>query len=120
MWTWQFQLDDILTTLSIIAVVGGGGYRFLVIPLLKQIDAQRVQDLQELDKQRVQDNLSLNNKWEVLADTLKELKEEIKLSRAERIKAETKQVLLSAKMEAIEVRLDEVKGDIHEHITASH
>lgn len=28
MWTWQFQLDDILTTLSIVVLIGGASYRY--------------------------------------------------------------------------------------------
>jgi hypothetical protein len=48
------------------------------------------------------------------------LKDEIKLSRAERIKAESKQVLLSAKVEALEVRVDDIKGELHELTNKSH
>ena len=28
MWTWQFKLDDILTTLLIVAVIDGAIYRY--------------------------------------------------------------------------------------------
>ena len=44
MWTWQFELNDILTTLTIVGVVAGAGYRLLIIPLLQQLDSQRMQD----------------------------------------------------------------------------
>ena len=46
MWTRQFQLDDILTTLTIVGVgvVAGAGYRLLIIPLLEKLDLQRMQD----------------------------------------------------------------------------
>ena len=40
MWTWQFQLDDILTTLSIVAIIGGASYRLLILP-------SRVDDIKE-------------------------------------------------------------------------
>lgn len=109
MWTWQFELNDILTTLTIVGVVAGAGYRLLIIPLLQQLDSQRMQD-----------NLIFQEKWGVLTDTLKDLKDEIKLSRAERIKAESKQVLLSAKVEALEVRVDDIKEELHEHTAKSH
>jgi len=36
MWTWQFELNDILTTLSIVGIVAGLGYKVLVIPLLEK------------------------------------------------------------------------------------
>ena len=109
MWTWQFELNDILTTLTIVGVVAGAGYRLLIIPLLQQLDSQRMQD-----------NLIFQEKWGVLTDTLKDLKDEIKLSRAERIKAESKQVLLSAKVEALEVRVEDIKEELHEHTTKYH
>ena len=109
MWTWQFELNDILTTLTIVGVVAGAGYRLLIIPLLQQLDSQRMQD-----------NLIFQEKWGVLTDTLKDLKDEIKLSRAERIKAESKQVLLSAKVEALEVRVEDIKEELHEHTAKNH
>lgn len=109
MWNWQFELNDILTTLTIVGVVAGAGYRLLIIPLLQQLDSQRMQD-----------NLIFQEKWGVLTDTLKDLKDEIKLSRAERIKAESKQVLLSAKVEALEVRVDDIKEELHEHTAKNH
>ena len=105
MWTWQFELNDILTTLTIVGVVAGAGYRLLIIPLLQQLDSQRMQD---------------NLIFQVLTDTLKDLKDEIKLSRAERIKAESKQVLLSAKVEALEVRVEDIKEELHEHTSKAH
>lgn len=48
------------------------------------------------------------------------MKDEIKLSRAERIKAESKQVLLSAKVEALEVRVEDIKDELHEHTSKAH
>ena len=64
MWTWQFELNDILTTLTIVGVVAGAGYRLLVIPLLEKLDLQRMQD-----------NLMLQEKMGALTDTLKDLNE---------------------------------------------
>ena len=37
MWTWQFELNDILTTLTIVGIVAGAGYRLLIIPLVDDI-----------------------------------------------------------------------------------
>lgn len=109
MWNWQFELNDILTTLTIVGVVAGAGYRLLIIPLLEKLDLQRLQD-----------NLVFQEKWGVLTDTLKDLKDEIKLSRAERIKAEGKQVMLTAKIEALETRVNDIREELHEHTTKSH
>lgn len=109
MWTWQFELNDILTTLTIVGVVAGAGYRLLIIPLLEKLDLQRMQD-----------NLMFQEKMGVLTDTLKDLKDEIKLSRAERIKTEGKQVMLTAKIEALETRVNDIREELHEHTTKSH
>lgn len=109
MWTWQFELNDILTTLSIVGLVAGLGYKVLVVPLLEKLDSQRVQD-----------NLIFQEKWGILTDTLKDLKDEIKLSRAERVKAEAKQVMLTAKIEALEHRVNDIKEELHEHTAKPH
>lgn len=109
MWTWQFELNDILTTLTIVSIVAGIGYKVLVIPLLEKLDLQRMQD-----------NLMFHEKMGVLTDTLKELKEEIKLSRVQRTKAYTEHVKLTARVDGIENRVDELRGDFHEFTAKSH
>ena len=109
MWTWQFELNDILTTLSIVAVVAGLGYKVLVIPLLEKLDLQRLQD-----------NLMIQEKMGSLIETLKDLKEEIKLSREQRTKAYTEHVQLTSRVDSIESRVDDIKEELHEHTAKSH
>lgn len=109
MWTWQFELNDILTTLTIVSIVAGIGYKVLVIPLLEKLDLQRMQD-----------NLMFQEKMGVLTDTLKDLKDEIKLSREQRTKAYTEHVKLTSRVDGIEARVDDIKGELHEHTTKSH
>lgn len=109
MWTWQFELNDILTTLSIVAVVAGLGYKVLVIPLLEKLDLQRLQD-----------NLMIQEKMGSLIETLKDLKEEIKLSREQRTKAYNEHVKLTSRVDSIEARVDDIKEELHEHTTKSH
>lgn len=109
MWTWQFELNDILTTLSIVGIVAGLGYKVLVIPLLEKLDLQRMQD-----------NLMFQEKMGVLTDTLKDLKDEIKLSREQRTKAYTEHVKLTSRVDSIESRVDDIKEELHEHTTKSH
>ena len=106
MWTWKFELNDILTTLSIVAVVAGLGYKVLVIPLLEKLDLQRLQD-----------NLMIQEKMGSLIETLKDLKEEIKLSREQRTKAYTEHVKLTSRVDSIESRVDDIKEELHEHTT---
>ena len=109
MWTWQFELNDILTTLTIVSLVAGIGYKVLVIPLLEKLDLQRMQD-----------TLMFQEKMGVLTDTLKELKDEIKLSREQRTRAYTEHVKLTSRVDDIEARVDDIKEELHEHTTKSH
>lgn len=109
MWTWQFELNDILTTLSIVTVVAGLGYKVLVIPLLEKLDLQRLQD-----------NLMIQEKMGSLIETLKDLKEEIKLSREQCTKAYTEHVKLTSRVDSIESRVDDIKEELHEHTAKSH
>lgn len=109
MWNWQFELNDILTTLTIVGVVAGAGYRLLIIPLLEKLDLQRLQD-----------NLMIQEKMGSLIETLKDLKEEIKLSREQRTKAYTEHVKLTSRVDSIESRVDDIKEELHEHTAKSH
>ena len=109
MWTWQFQLDDILTTLSIVAIIGGASYRLLIVPILTRISDERMQD-----------NLIFTERMNTLNETLLELKEEIKLSRVQRTKAYTEHVKLTARVDGIENRVDELRGDFHEFTAKTH
>lgn len=109
MWTWQFQLDDILTTLSIVAIIGGASYRILIVPILTRISDERMQD-----------NLIFTERMGALNQTLLELKEEIKLSREQRTKAYTEHVKLTTRVDGIENRVDELRGDFHEFTNKTH
>ena len=109
MWTWQIELNDILTTLSIVAIIGGASYRILIVPILTRISDERLQD-----------NLIFTERMNTLNETLLELKEEIKLSRVQRTKAYTEHVKLTARVDGIENRIDELRGDFHEFTNKIH
>lgn len=109
MWTWKFELADILTTLSIVAIIGGGIYNLFILPILTR-----------LGDERMQDNLLFNERMNTLNETLVELKEEIKLSRVQRTKAYTEHVKLTARVDGIEARVDDIKEELHEHTTKNH
>lgn len=104
MWTWQFQLDDILTTLTIVGLIGGASYRLLILPILTKISEERMQD-----------NLLFTERMNKLNETLVELKEEIKLSREQRTKEYAEHVRLVARVDALDNRVDELRGDFHEY-----
>ena len=109
MWTWQVELDDILTTLSIVAIIGGASYRLLILPILTRISDERMQD-----------NLIFTERMGTLNQRLLELKDEIKLSRVQRTKAYTEHVKLTARVDGIENRVDELRGDFHEFTNKTH
>ena len=92
-WTWQFQLDDILTTLTIVGLIGGASYRLLILPILTKNE----------------------ERMSILNDTLLELKEEIKLSREQRIREYAEHIKLVTRVDGIENRVDELRGDLHEY-----
>lgn len=98
MWTWQFQLDDILTTLTIVGLIGGASYRLLILPILNKNEERMSR----------------------LNDTLVELKEEIKLSREQRIREYAEHVKLVTRVDGIENRVDELRGDLHEYNNKIH
>ena len=85
MWTWQFELSDILTTLSIVVLIGGLIYNLSILPILTR-----------LGDERMQDTILFNERMNTLNETLVELKGEIKLSRVQRTKAYAEQVKLTA------------------------
>lgn len=98
-----------LTTLTIVGIVAGAGYQLLIVPLLDRLEAQRIQD-----------NISFTSKWDTLFDTLNELKEDMKLSRDERVKSEATFMMLTTKLESMEKRINELREELHEHTTSAH
>ena len=98
MWTWQFELNDILTTLTIVSIVAGLTYKVLVLPLLEKRDLQHLQD-----------TLVFQEKMGVLTETLNDLK-----------KAYTEHVKLATRVKGMESRIDELKEEFHEHTAKSH
>lgn len=109
MLTWQFQLEDILTTLSIMVLIGGASYRLLILPILTH-----------LGDERMQDNLLFTERMSMLNETLLELKEEIKLSRVQRTKAYAEHLKLTARVDVIENRVDDIKEELHDHTAKNH
>lgn len=109
MWKWEFELSDILTTLSIVVLIGGLIYNLFILPILTRIGDERMQD-----------TLLFNERMNTLNETLIELKEEIKLSRVQRTKAYAEQVKLTARVDVIENRVDDIKEELHDHTAKNH
>ena len=109
MWTWKFELSDILTTLSIVVLIGGASYRLLILPILTHMGDERMQD-----------TLLFNERMNTLNETLIELKEEIKLSRVQRTKAYAEHLKLTARVDVIENRVDNIKDELNDHTAKNH
>ena len=73
--------------------------------------------LNKIEAQRIQDSISFTSKWDALFDTLNELKAEVRQSRSERVKAEATFVMLTTKLESMEKRFNELREELHDHIS---
>ena len=109
MWTWKFELSDILTTLSIVVLIGGVIYNLFILPILTHMGDERMQDY-----------LLFTERMSMLNETLLELKEEIKLSRVQRTKAYAEHLKLTARVDVIENRVDNIKEELNDHTAKAH
>ena len=103
MWTWSFELADVLTTLTIISIISAAAYRLVLLPIL-----------QKLDVERIQDRTFFSDKYDTLIETLKELKEEIKLSRQERMQQAQRHLQLVGRVDVLEARVNDLRNELHE------
>lgn len=90
-------------------IVAGAGYRLLIVPLLDRLEAQRTKD-----------GIEFTSKWNTLFDTLGELKDEMKQSRAERTESAATFMMLTTRLESMEKRINELREELHEHTTSAH
>ena len=102
MWTWSSELADVLTTLTIISTLGGMAYYLIVRPFL-----------QRLEEDRINDRTFFSSKYDTLIETLRELKEEIKLSRQDRIQQAQRHLQLVGRVEVLESRVDDLRNELH-------
>ena len=102
MWTWSFELADVLTTLTIISTLGGLGYYLVIGPFLQRLKEDRENDIK-----------FITTKYDTLIETLKELKEEIRLSRQDRIQQAQRHLQLVGRVEVLESRVDDLRNELH-------
>ena len=103
MWTWSFELADVLTTLTIMSTLGGMAYYLIIRPFL-----------QRLEEDRINDRTFFSSKYDTLIETLKELKEEIKLSRQERMQQAQRHLQLVGRVDVLEARVNDLRNEMHE------
>lgn len=102
MWTWSFELADVLTTLTIISIICGAIYCYGISPMLENIKKDRENDIK-----------FITTKYDTLIETLKELKEEIRLSRQDRIQQAQRHLQLVGRVDVLESRINDLRNELH-------
>lgn len=102
MWTWSFTLESVGTVVGIVGSICGAIYYFGISPMLENIKKDRENDIK-----------FITAKYDTLIETLKELKEEIRLSRQDRIQQAQRHLQLVGRVEVLESRVDDLRNEIH-------
>lgn len=102
MWTWSFTLESIGTVVGIVSSICGAIYYFGISPMLKNIKKDRENDIK-----------FITTKYDTLIETLKELKEEIRLSRQDRIQQAQRHLQLVGRVDVLESRINDLRNELH-------
>lgn len=102
MWTWSFTIESIGTVVGIVSTICGAIYYFGISPMLENIKKDRENDIK-----------FITTKYDTLIETLKELKEEIRLSRQDRIQQAQRHLQLVGRVEVLESRVDDLRNELH-------
>lgn len=102
MWTWSFTVESIAAIVGIVGAICGAIYRYGISPMLASIKKDRENDIQ-----------FITAKYDTLIETLKELKEEIRLSRQDRIQQAQRHLQLVGRVEVLESRVDDLRNELH-------
>lgn len=102
MWTWSFTIESIGTVVGIVSTICGAIYYFGISPMLENIKKDRENDIK-----------FITTKYDTLIETLKELKEEIRLSRQDRIQQAQRHLQLVGRVEVLESRVNDLRNEIH-------
>lgn len=101
MWTWSFTLESVAAIVIIISTICGGIYYRGISPMLENIKKDRENDIK-----------FITAKYDTLIETLKELKEEIRLSRQDRIQQAQRHLQLVGRVEVLESRVDDLRNEL--------
>ena len=102
MWTWSFTLESVGTVVGIVSSICGAIYYFGISPMLENIKKDRENDIK-----------FITTKYDTLIETLKELKEEIRLSRQDRIQQAQRHLQLVGRVEVLESRVNDLRNELH-------
>lgn len=101
MWTWSFTIESVGTVVGIVSSICGAIYYFGISPMLENIKKDRENDIK-----------FITTKYDTLIETLKELKEEIRLSRQDRIQQAQRHLQLVGRVEVLESRVDDLRNEL--------
>ncbi len=102
MWTWSFTIESVAAVVVIISTIVGVIYCYGISPMLENIKKDRENDIK-----------FITTKYDTLIETLKELKEEIRLSRQDRIQQAQRHLQLVGRVEVLESRVDDLRNELH-------
>lgn len=102
MWTWSFTIESVAAVVVIVSSICGGIYYYGISPILDNIKKDRENDIK-----------FITAKYDTLIETLKELKEEIRLSRQDRIQQAQRHLQLVGRVEVLESRVDDLRNELH-------
>ena len=102
MWTWSFTLESVGTVVGIVSTICGAIYYFGISPMLENIKKDRENDIK-----------FITTKYDTLIETLKELKEEIRLSRQDRIQQAQRHLQLVGRVDVLESRINDLRKELH-------
>ena len=102
MWTWSFTIESVAAIVVIVGTIVGAIYCYVISPMLDNIKKDRENDIK-----------FITAKYDTLIETLKELKEEIRLSRQDRIQQAQRHLQLVGRVEVLESRVNDLRNEIH-------
>ena len=102
MWTWSFTVESVAAIVGIVSTICGAIYFCGISPMLTNIKKDRENDIK-----------FITAKYDTLIETLKELKEEIRLSRQDRIQQAQRHLQLVGRVDALESRVNDLRNELH-------
>lgn len=102
MWTWSFTIESVAAIVVIVGTIVGAIYCYVISPMLDNIKKDRENDIK-----------FITAKYDTLIETLKELKEEIRLSRQDRIQQAQRHLQLVGRVDVLESRINDLRNELH-------
>lgn len=102
MWTWSFTIESVAAIVVIVGTIVGAIYCYVISPMLDNIKKDRENDIK-----------FITAKYDTLIETLKELKEEIRLSRQDRIQQAQRHIQLVGRVDVLESRVNDLRSELH-------